>query len=315
MRNGDIPIAEPLPDMSHTNFTLVFDGPALRDHRIDVRDLAPALLALGELFDAASSVLNENSAEVSVQVRAHEAACFSIDLEVIQSLVKRGIALLIGDEFTAAINLKELLFWGGASGYGLVTLIKWLRGKAPDKIERLDRGRVRIILDGNSIEVPLKLLRLYQDISVRSALERVVMKPLQKEGLDAVIFKDNGDVLIDVSKTEAEYFRTPEIEDINLTDDTIRSAYSIVSLAFKEDNKWRLHDGNNQINALIEDEGFLKQVDENNISFSKGDILVCDVKVVQKQTSAGLKTEYAVQKVLEHRPALRQLRLRIDPPS
>lgn len=304
-----------LSDMSHASFTLVFEGPAFDDHKIDVRDLAPALLAVGELIDAANQVLNEGAAEVSVQVRAHEAACFSIDLEILQSLIKRGIALLVGDEFTAAVHLKEILFTGVAGAYGLFRLIIWLKGGKPDKIEKLDHGRVRITFKGESIEVPFKLLRLYQDIQVRSAAERAVMKPLEKEGISSVIFKDKSNVLIDVSKLEAPYFKAPEIEDVELTDDIRRSAYSILNLAFKEDNKWRLFDGNNQIHALIEDEEFLRRVDESNISFAKGDILVCDVKVVQKQTGTGLKTEYTVLKVLEHRPALRQLRLKIDPPE
>jgi hypothetical protein len=146
-------------------------------------------------------------------------------------------------------------------------------------------------------------------------VHRVVMRPLQNEGLDAVIFKDKKEALVDVSKLEGPYFKAPEIEDIPLTDDVIRAAYSIVALAFKDDNKWRLYDGNNQINASIEDQAFLKKVNENNISFSKGDILVCDVQVIQKQTGSGLKTEYKVQNVVEHRPALRQLRLNIDPPD
>lgn len=304
-----------LADMSQAHFTLVFDGPALTEHKIDVRDLAPALLAVGELFDAANLVLNDGATEISVQVRAHEAACFSIDLEVLQSLIKRGIALLIGEEFTAALALKDILISGGATAYGLVQLIKFLKGKKPEKIELLEKGRIRLTFEGQTIEIPLKLLRLYQDIAVRSAAERLIMKPLEKEGIDSIIFKDQNTVLIDISKLESSYFKTPEIEDVDLSNDVRSSAYSIVSLAFKEDNKWRLHDGNNQINALIADEDFLKKVNDNSISFSKGDILICDVNVIQKQTSSGLRTEYIVQKVTEHRPALRQLVLKIDPPD
>ena len=103
------------------------------------------------------------------------------------------------------------------------------------------------------------------------------------------------------------------IADVTLIDDTRRSAFSIISLAFKEDNKWRLNDGTNAISAGIEDEDFLARVDANMVSFSKGDILVCDVRVVQKQTDAGLKTEYTVVKVIEHRASARQLPLPLAP--
>ncbi|MGM9458208.1 hypothetical protein ACRERF_15230, partial [Lacticaseibacillus rhamnosus] len=82
-----------------------------------------------------------------------------------------------------------------------------------------------------------------------------------------------------VTSSEADAFRKPESEEQILLDDVRRSAFSIVSLAFKDDNKWRLHDGNSQISTSIADEDFLRRVDHNEISFAKGDVLICDVRV------------------------------------
>lgn len=298
--------------MSHAQFSITYDGPALSDHSMDVRELAPALMAIGETFDAANLALNGDATRVSVNVRAHEVGCFTINLEVMQSIIQHGIALLKGDEITAALNLKELLFGGTALGMGLVGLIKWLRGRRPDKIERLAGGMMRVTINGESIDVPLRLMRLYQDIAVRTAVEKVVERPLQQEGVESVSFEERGIVTERVVKAEAEFFRTPEIEDQTLIDDVRKAAFSIVSLAFKEDNKWRLHDGQNQISATIADEGFLRRVDQNLVSFSKGDVLVCEVRFLQKQTSKGLVTEHIVESVIEHRPAARQLNLNIE---
>lgn len=47
-----------LLDMSRATLTIAYDGQALRDNAMDVRDLAPAMLGLGQLFDAANSALN-----------------------------------------------------------------------------------------------------------------------------------------------------------------------------------------------------------------------------------------------------------------
>ena len=107
----------------------------------------------------------------------------------------------------------------------------------------------------------------------------------------------------EIIKPEAAFFARPQVPDQTLVDDTRRSAFSIISLAFKEENKWRLNDGTNAISAAIEDADFLGKVDANQISFSKWDILLCDVRVVQKQTDSGLKTEYTVIRVVEHRQA------------
>ena len=44
--------------MSRTDFTLTYAGPALQDHEMNVRDLAPAMLAVGELFEALNRLYN-----------------------------------------------------------------------------------------------------------------------------------------------------------------------------------------------------------------------------------------------------------------
>jgi len=82
--------------MSEATFTIVYDGPALRDHSMDVRDLAPAMLGLGELFDAANSALNGDNARIKVQVKATEPGCFQITFEVIQTIGAQLVSLLSG---------------------------------------------------------------------------------------------------------------------------------------------------------------------------------------------------------------------------
>jgi hypothetical protein len=49
-----------VPDIpsSSSEFSVVYDGEALAENLMDVRDLAPALLALGEAFEIANGVLN-----------------------------------------------------------------------------------------------------------------------------------------------------------------------------------------------------------------------------------------------------------------
>ncbi len=299
---------------SKTAFTIAYDGLALRDGSMDVRDLAPALLAIGELFDAANSALNGESARVNVNVKATKQGSFEITLELVQSLAQQVVGLLSGDAVTAALNLKELVITGALGAGGLLWLIRKLRGGAPDRIEDLGTGHVKITFGSETFEVPMKLLRLYQDLAVRAAAQKVVEAPLTTEGIDKFEVREAGKSLLIVAKDDAAYFANPDIPEERLIEDVRRSAFSIISLAFKEDNKWRLHDGNTQISAMILDEAFLKRVDSSQIAFAKGDILVCEVKVTQTRTKDGLKTDYVVQKVHEHRSAARQLNLPMEPP-
>lgn len=104
-------------------------------------------------------------------------------------------------------------------------------------------------------------------------------------------------------------YEAPILPDPPLTDTETVLALTITTLSFAEGNKWRLSDGRSTFYATIEDDGFLSRVNRNDESFSKGDILRCQVRVRQWQTSPGLRTDYSVIKVLEHIPAARNLPL------
>jgi hypothetical protein len=297
--------------MSRAAITIAYDGPALSGGVMDVRDLAPALLAAGQLVDAANAVLFGENVQVSVQVVATGTGSFEIGLQVVENIGRQIVALFSGPEATAAGTLATLIF-GTPALHGVVWLIKRLRGQKPDRVEKISDSTVRLTIGSETIEIPLMLLRLYQDLPVRVAAEKLVEQPLQSDGINSFEVRDRKQTIVEVSKRESAYFRRPEMPDELLIDDVRRSAYSIISLAFKEDNKWRLNDGQNAISATIEDEKFLDKVDRNQIAFAKGDILVCDVRVTQRRTESGLKTEYIVINVADHRPAYRQLPLALE---
>ena len=88
---------------------------------------------------------------------------------------------------------------------------------------------------------------------------------------------------------------------------------SIVALSFKEENKWRLTDGDNQFYVKIQDEDFWNKVDTNEIVFAKGDRVKVDLLVRQLEKESGnLQTEYTALKILDHvkgKPQAHQQRL------
>ncbi len=290
---------------SRAVFTVSYDGDALKTHQMDVRDLGPALLSLGQLFDEANRVLNGDKVSIKVHVQAHQSGSFEIIFEAIQSVSSQLSGFLTGDFVTSALNLKELILGGSV---GLFWLINKLKGETPTKISDLGNGLLRIEFEKEVIDIPLKLLRLYQDLAVRNATEKV-LKPLENDGIDTFSAKDGKKEVVRIEKKSLPYFKVPETQDERLNEVEHDAAYSIISLAFKEDNKWRLYDGNSTISVVIKDETFLKKVDDNLISFAKGDILLCHVRSSQWRTNTGLKTEYEVLKVKEHKPAARQIPL------
>jgi hypothetical protein len=160
--------------------------------------------------------------------------------------------------------------------------------------------------DGASIEVRHEVSDLYRSYPVRQAVEDS-LEPLRQSGIDTVEFSERGSALETVSKSERETFAAPILDEQIVLDQKIQAAYTIVSLAFKSSNKWRLYDGNSAISAIINDKEFLDKVERNMIAFSKDDVLLCDVHLITRRTDSGLRTEYAIERVIEHIPAMQQI--------
>ena len=287
-------------DNSQARLDMVFDGPALADGSMNVRDLAPAMMAVGSFFEAANRITNGERTSVSVNVRATSAGSFQVFFEVVQNLEAVDVLRAdIGDFLTTANALKALLVGGGGLASGIFALIKWLRGRKP-QLTKINESLYTFSVDGETYEVPMELLRLYQDAAVRRNIQDMV-RPVKEPGIDRFMLRDAGQTIQEVTKSEVEAFDVPEYQDL-LLDEERRHAFSIVSLAFKENNKWRLTDGQNTFSVSMRDDAFQRRVDNNDIAFAKGDVLVCDLRTIQWQVEDGVKSEYEVIKVVTHRP-------------
>lgn len=289
-----------------TEFKISYDGSALKNHEMNVSELGTALLSIGELLTAANYAVNGETAKVNIRVKAHEAGSFEIVM--VLELLKEAGEFLSSDFVTSVINLKELLFMGCAGVYGLVSFIKKTKGKKPEKIEKNQDRTYTLTIENVTYTIPENLFKLYSSRPTRTALEKVI-SPVSKEGISKFSVKDGDQETVSVEKNEQEYFAVPEPEDTQIIDEIREGAYSIISLAFKEDNKWRLSDGQTTYSVAVKDEEFLKQVENNEISFAKNDVLICEIHIRQWQTAQGLKTEYDLEKVKKHLPAFQQMKL------
>ncbi len=301
--------------MSEANLTLVFDGPAVENGEIDVQELAPALLAMGELIQSANHEINGDRAQISVKVRATAEGSFEVDLSLLQSLMENTKALFDfaadhKDGIAAANDLADLLFKvvGGtlATGGGLFAVIKFLRGRKPDKIEEKG-GDVHIHIGDTYFVTNKQTIQLAESITVREQAKKAIAS-LSEDGIDKIKVKRSEHTDLEVTKGEVGYFEYEQTEE-ELADETRTMTLQIINLSFKEDNKWRVTDGGDPFNATIEDTDFLNQIANNEIAFSRGDYLVCIVREKQFSTAKGLKKERSIIEVQDHRPAAQQLRL------
>ena len=93
--------------MSAANVIIRYDGPALAAHRMDIADIAPALLGISELCKIANRRFNGERASVKVLIGTDsEHQCFQLDLHVVQTFWDHTKSILANEEVRSA---KEFL--------------------------------------------------------------------------------------------------------------------------------------------------------------------------------------------------------------
>lgn len=287
-------------EMPSTVFRLIYDGEAVRDGEMDVTQLAPALLAVGQMTQAAGRLALGDKASVQVKVKTVQEGSFDVWLGVGVQYWKVAADILTGPDVSAARTIIEILF----GGTGLVRFVLWAKGKIPSKIDRSKPGFVTVWIDGIAIEVPELVFRLGSDPNVRAALERTIADPLSNEGIEEVEFRPAKEEPTKITKAERHFFIAPPVSVDGTFETNHTKVFSIVSLSFKHGSKWKLSDGHGAPKPVtMLDADFLARVDSSEVRFAKGDVLICEVRETSRQTSRGLKAEYEIIRVIEHRPA------------
>ena len=279
--------------MAKTSFSIAYDGPALSDGTMDVRDLAPALLATSELFTSISKVLYGKEAKVRVSISATGYGSFEVFLDFVMSNWDTIADLFTGKSAQAIERIIKAIG-------GLFVLYKMLKGRKPSQVETLKNDKVAITVGDNRLEIEGDVYRICSSPDIQVAIQKLVHDPLSRDGITEFKskFKDS---TFTVSSDEAEYFSLPPSAEDEITEDLTRKAYKIASVSFRSENKWRLSDGSSTIYAAITDEDFLEKIEKNLVSFSKGDTLVCDVRTTQTVDGrGGLRTTYVIERVVKH---------------
>ncbi len=295
--------------MAENAFGIAYDGPDLETGRMPVRDLAPALLALGELFADASVVVYPDREPVALNIEATARGSFLVRLILESAGVWDNMVDLLGSNVANALsNLTDLVV--GAHG------LFWFMGKVGKRRIRSQEpatnpGHVRLSLeDETTIEVRSEVLDLYEKVTIRRKARQVV-EPLTREGIESVRFVEPSrpqEPYVVIEKRDVSAFELPVAEDALLDHET-EMILEIVRLSFQAGAMWRFTDGSISFAAPIEDEDFWRRVEDGVESFRMGDLLRCRVRMIQTQRVDGLHTDWRIIEVLQHLPRPEQLRL------
>jgi hypothetical protein len=280
------------------NFEVVFDGEAVEDGTMAVRDFAPSMLALGDLFDSANEVGFDGQEIISLRVKADfEKASFHISLELVQGLYANIVTIFNTPEAQALSTLMGIV---GVSGIGVIGFLLSERGRKPKRVFTVTESRtVRVEYEeGDSIEVPEKVWKLANNQKARRALEAFV-KPLKTEGIRFLkIGKKKTNPTV-IKQNQAEYFDAPKEKESEMVSEA-EKMLRIVTLHFKDGLKWKFNDGGSSITAQIMDPDFAKKIKNGEIHFKSDDLLKAKVRTTQWQEKGELKAKHEIIQVLSH---------------
>ncbi len=290
-------------------FQVVYDGEALQHNEMDVRDLAPALLAISDVLDEANKIIYGDKTKVQVSIKGtFKSGSFGFDLSVVQGGIDGLTSLFNSDQANAASNLLQMLGFIVPGG-GLIGFLLWLKNRKIKNIENINEAKTIIeVEDDDKYEANPKIIALFSNVKVRTSIQKVITEPLSKDGISSFAIKKNNKETV-IKKEEKDYFKLSDIPDELLRDEEREVFLTVVNVSFKEGHMWKFSDGNVEFYAKINDEEFITKVQQNKDGFYKDDLF--KVKLHEKQwiSDTGIKSDYEIIKILEHRSGAKQIPL------
>lgn len=284
--------------MEAAQISISFQGPATEEHWIDVRQLAPSMLALADGVDRAQQIVAP-SLDVHLNVRATEPGSFVICFEI-SGVLRDLMDLLTSQGATAAAQAVTIA--GCVVGAIKIGVAKARHRGRPKADTRQDGKTITLCFpDGTTMEVASEDWEVFQDHTAMSSLAKA-LSPLDGEGLDQVTVSHKHET-VTIQASDMRGFSPDDAEDSALRETVTRGAIlQLADVSFRERGKWRLNDGAFTFTANVEDEDFLARVDSGEERFGKADLLVADLRVIPRLDPQGkLRSDRVVQKVLEHR--------------
>jgi len=303
---------------------LAFVGKALDDGTMDVRDLAPALLHLGQLLERANVLLNGDHAEISVHIRADfQKGSFEVNIELFQQIIKalfgndivspKSILDLIG--ITGALCIEDVKSVGSTVS-NVIELLKKLKNKKVGKVTTLEDNSVHIHIEGdNNGVIDINDQRVYEmakDSKMREYLAKS-FSPVEKQGIDAVETRKHGETQQRIEKSDlpALAAKSSNLQDIEVHEFEREQWCEVIKLPFREGYVWRLQSGEETFSATMADDDFVERVKKSEEAFVASDQLLVQMKTTQTISSdtSKVETKNVITKVLDHRKAMRQMKL------
>ena len=295
-------------------------------HAMDVRLLAPALMAFGEIIRESNYLISGSKSKVNLNVISDfERKCFNINFEMVQSIYVHIKTTLGIEEVKAA---KEILEWLGIlrenkeiAGTAAVSLLGYFgirRGRKVTSVNKVEdedsRGMVRVEFGEGAhvghVEVHHHVYNLGESRKIRNAIAGA-LQPIQPTGpFEKLEFRRKDKPVDSIPQSEvANILATCESPaegeiDQPLVPHPVEAWLKILAPVLEEDAKsWRFYYGETPIRADISETDIAKRAIARG-GVTVGDTYKVKMLITQHMTPTHqFRNSYKVTEVLEFHPA------------
>lgn len=271
---------------------------------MDVKQLAPSLLALSQAFEKIQAHTAPNCV-ISLKAKATREGSFNIDL--IASVANSIVDLFSSNPVNAVVNASAIVgvFLGTVKG-----VKHFLHKGAPVK-QTPDKADERTGLECVKLEFPdgskLTTYKVSAELLTNEKYLKVLkatVKPATVYHFGYVVFRDDYcEETVDYEDAYgiSKYYFVSAKTEYN----TVEMVVQALDISFRDGGKWRINDGVKTQFVKVEDRDFIKRLNNGEESFRKNDFYKVSMLVCKSIDSNGmLTTRYvSIKRVLEHMTA------------
>ena len=286
--------------MSKIHINLIYKGYNVDSGRMEINDLAPALLSFSDLIVTSNKILNGDKSTVKVYVESNfQKGSFEISLEIVYTLIEQIKSFIkMNNMYDIGAILNMIGIGSTLSGCNLLELKRWINNRHITNHKKIDNNTVRIYIDEEQRDISIGVFKLLRSRTIQKKIEGI-LTPLQKDGVDSLVIQNasNQNITSTISKGDLTYFLNPNetIEDV-ISVEIKRTFLSVVAVDF-ENPIWTFKEDDNKFKAKIIDIAYLDRIRNEGAFFPANKMLVVDLKTVVLAKNGINKEHYFIVKV------------------
>lgn len=278
-------------------FSIFYDAEdnGFSNHKMNAYDLGTSIVEIAKMMYKADEILNGNNKSIELQVTAPaREGSFAIDF-LVKYFNDKSVDVL---KYLGFSEESSSLKFGDA-----LTLAKSLKGeRIISVITETGSDVAKLELDDREVTCDKFVAKLVSNPDIRQAMNEVITQPLMGKNSPVFRVEVNDKEVLKIENTDTQEFTPLPKNSLNhVTSKVVTANITITQVNFESQNGWKMRYDDKERAVKMADESFLKRVNDNTKSFTKGDMLEVELEIADKTTARSERTQYTIIRVIRHR--------------